>query len=329
MSRRPVTLLLLMLAPAAATAAPCISRNTLEGYLRNQASPLAAHVDGFFASAQQWNVDPRLVVAVGGAESSFGKNGLCATQRHNAWGWGGGYPNCFSYPTWDAAIDAVTSGLRRLYLDLGLTTIPAIAAKYCATGCENWIPNVTLFYEVELDGDPDNLEYMGDCSACLRLGGRVRSIASGLNVRSIPAGMVLRQLPLGAVGTITGGPQSASLNDSLYVWWAITWDDGLTAGWSVEDYLACAASIPTPTPAPPSSTPTTTPTPTATPTVCAGDCNGDGTVTINDILAMVNVALGRLDVAACPPGDVNHDGSITIAEIVLALTNAFQGCPSG
>ncbi|MFI5398145.1 MAG: hypothetical protein ACHQ9S_21630 [Candidatus Binatia bacterium] len=74
---------------------------------------------------------------------------------------------------------------------------------------------------------------------------------------------------------------------------------------------------------------TSTPTATATATPvppCAGDCTGKGRVTVDDILTMVNVALGTPDVT-CAAGDVNHDGRITVDEILTAVNNALNGCP--
>src|SRR5262249_20915356 len=41
---------------------------------------------------------------------------------------------------------------------------------------------------------------------------------------------------------------------------------------------------------------------------CVGDCNGDGVVGIDEILQMVNIALGTLDVASCAAGDANDNG---------------------
>ena len=60
---------------------------------------------------------------------------------------------------------------------------------------------------------------------------------------------------------------------------------------------------------------------------CVGDCTGAGQVTIDDLLVMVNVALGNANVATCTAGDANHDGTIAITEIVAAVNNALTGCP--
>jgi hypothetical protein len=40
----------------------------------------------------------------------------------------------------------VTKYLRLGYINKGYNTIPLIRSKYCAEGCEHWIPNVTLFF---------------------------------------------------------------------------------------------------------------------------------------------------------------------------------------
>jgi len=64
------------------------------------------------------------------------------------------------------------------------------------------------------------------------------------------------------------------------------------------------------------------------PLVCVGDCNDDGTVTVDEILTMVNIALGNTPVSACTAGDANHDGQITVDEIIAAVSNAINGCPA-
>jgi hypothetical protein len=94
-----------------------------------------------------------------------------------------------------------------------------------------------------------------------------------------------------------------------------------------------ATSTPTPTNTPtvtPVATTTRTPTqtvpPTSTPRPCAGDCNGNGTVTVDEILTMVNIALGNTPVTACEASDANHDGNVTVDEILTAVNNALNRC---
>ncbi len=62
--------------------------------------------------------------------------------------------------------------------------------------------------------------------------------------------------------------------------------------------------------------------------VCTGDCRGDGSVSIDELLTMVDVALGNLPVSACEAGDANGDGSVTVDEILAAVANALTSCPS-
>ena len=59
---------------------------------------------------------------------------------------------------------------------------------------------------------------------------------------------------------------------------------------------------------------------------CAGDCNGDGQVNVNELLTLVNIALGSAEITQCEPGDTNHDGSISIDEILSAVDDALNGC---
>jgi hypothetical protein len=84
---------------------------------------------------------------------------------------------------------------------------------------------------------------------------------------------------------------------------------------------------PTDTPCPTGAA--TTPTPTATAIVaspCVGDCNSDDTVTVDEILTLVNIALGNLELSTCEDGDGNGHGQITIDEILTAVNHALNGC---
>jgi plastocyanin len=61
-------------------------------------------------------------------------------------------------------------------------------------------------------------------------------------------------------------------------------------------------------------------------TACVGDCTRDGAVTVDELLTMVNVALGTTPVSACAAGDPDTSGDISINEIVAAVSNALSGC---
>jgi hypothetical protein len=51
----------------------------------------------------------------------------------------------------------------------------------------------------------------------------------------------------------------------------------------------------------------------------AGDCDGDGEVTIAEIVSLVSITLGNAAISACPAGDTDGNGGITIAEIIAAI----------
>jgi Tol biopolymer transport system component len=61
---------------------------------------------------------------------------------------------------------------------------------------------------------------------------------------------------------------------------------------------------------------------------CVGDCSGNGEVTVNELLTMVNVALDNTEVTTCTAGDANGDAQITINEILAGVNNALSGCAS-
>ena len=62
--------------------------------------------------------------------------------------------------------------------------------------------------------------------------------------------------------------------------------------------------------------------------LCAGDCDSSGAVTVNEVITLVNVALGTGPLAHCEVGDGNGDRQITIDELIIAVMNALAGCLS-
>jgi hypothetical protein len=62
------------------------------------------------------------------------------------------------------------------------------------------------------------------------------------------------------------------------------------------------------------------------PLACGGDCNGNRDVTVDELLKMVNIALGSEMVGLCEAGDRNGDSIITVDEILTAVNNALNGC---
>lgn len=59
---------------------------------------------------------------------------------------------------------------------------------------------------------------------------------------------------------------------------------------------------------------------------CVGDCDGDGRVTIGELVEAVNIALWGRPVRRCSAADANADGGVDIEELVQAVNRALAGC---
>lgn len=66
--------------------------------------------------------------------------------------------------------------------------------------------------------------------------------------------------------------------------------------------------------------------PAGTTPACVGDCDGGGAVTVNELITMVNIALGSAPLSGCPSGDADGTGNITVNEIIQSVNFALGGC---
>lgn len=85
-------------------------------------------------------------------------------------------------------------------------------------------------------------------------------------------------------------------------------------------------ATPTATPVPVT---TNTPSATATtqlPVSCAGDCDSGGSVTVNEIVMLVGIALERMPIDLCEMGNSDGNEQITINELLAAVNRALSGC---
>jgi hypothetical protein len=138
----------------------------------------------FVAQGQANGVDPAFLVAIAGAETSFGqllyaKDGDLATFNAFNWFYGPTWPQS-DFVSWDDAIARVAAGLAgELYYGSGLFSVLDIAPRYCPDGTAAWIANVTAFM-TELGGDPENTRLAASYgppvaqAGLLELSGRVK-----------------------------------------------------------------------------------------------------------------------------------------------------------
>jgi DNA-binding beta-propeller fold protein YncE len=61
--------------------------------------------------------------------------------------------------------------------------------------------------------------------------------------------------------------------------------------------------------------------------LCGGDCNGDGRVTVSELIRAVNLSLGQGVYRLCAPADANADRDVSIDELVAAVDNSLVACP--
>lgn len=129
-----------------------------DSYLAGKGSPLAGLGAVFVYQSTAVGLDPRLLVAISGAETSFGTYGPSQTI-HNPFGMGPG----IVYPSWDDAIAGAARNLGgRLYKGSDLVTIAQIQRRWAPNGASNdptnlnshWYKNVSRYYS-ELGGDPN------------------------------------------------------------------------------------------------------------------------------------------------------------------------------
>ncbi len=115
----------------------------LKAFFRKHDSPLYDHTEYIVKVADEYGLDYRLLPAI-----SMQESGACRVipiDSHNCWGWGiyGGKVTRFaSYPE---AIETVSRGIKKYYIDEGLTTTEQIMSKYNPSSTGSWSFGVNYF----------------------------------------------------------------------------------------------------------------------------------------------------------------------------------------
>ena len=168
LSLAPLVLFVLAMAVSPAPAQAAASPQQIDAFLLAQGSPLAGQGATFCAAGQRYGVDPAFLVAIAGAESSFGQylyNVGPQTAAYNAFNWFYAASRATStFVSWGQAIATVAQGLAGpLYYGAGHYSVTAIAPIYCPQGTQNWIANVTTYMEL-LGADPSDTRWQGIAS---------------------------------------------------------------------------------------------------------------------------------------------------------------------
>ncbi len=115
----------------------------LKKFLASYHSPLASEAGHFVQEADRLNLDWKLVAAIAGTESTFGKQ--VPAGSFNAWGWGipTGAQWGVAFVDWKGGITTVSEGLRYNYVDRGAKTVDQIGRIYAASPA--WANHVRFF----------------------------------------------------------------------------------------------------------------------------------------------------------------------------------------
>src|SRR3989304_2388134 len=127
---------------------------TLRKYLVGHKSPLAEYAEEFVAASDKYGLDWRLVPAISGVESTFGKR--IPKGSYNAYGWANGE---YKFKSWEDSIEVVSQTLRTKYIDRGAPSINKIARRY-APPSTTWARNVR-FFMYKIDAFPVTFDFEG------------------------------------------------------------------------------------------------------------------------------------------------------------------------
>lgn len=112
----------------------------LQKYLGKHNSPMQDHAQDFIDAANKYDLDWKMLPAIAGVESTFGKH---IPGGYNAYGWGVYGTQAIYFNSWTDGIFTVARGLRENYLNKGLKDPFAINKVYAES--THWGSRVTFF----------------------------------------------------------------------------------------------------------------------------------------------------------------------------------------
>lgn len=122
----------------------------LADYLKRHDSPLQYSAQDFIDASREYDLDWRLVAAIAGVESTFGK---AIPGGYNAWGWGVYGNQAIYFKSWKEGIFVISEGLKKGYVDKGLNNPYSMNRVYAASPA--WGGKVSYFMR-DLERFSDN-----------------------------------------------------------------------------------------------------------------------------------------------------------------------------
>lgn len=118
----------------------------LKHFFRKYNSPLYDEAEKIVAVSDRYEFDYRLLPAIAMQESTLCKS--IPKNSHNCWGWGIYGTTVTRFASYEEAIETVARGLRKHYIDKGLTTTSAIMSKYTPSSNGSWAQGVNTFLKI-------------------------------------------------------------------------------------------------------------------------------------------------------------------------------------
>lgn len=118
----------------------------LKYFFRKYNSILYDHAETFVKRADENKFDYRLLPAIAMQESNLCK--YIYENSHNCWGWGIYGNKVTRFESYDEAIDTISRGIKKYYIDKGLTTPEDIMRKYTPPSDGSWAYGVNTFLKI-------------------------------------------------------------------------------------------------------------------------------------------------------------------------------------
>jgi hypothetical protein len=135
-----------------------VSAESLDSFLSSQGSPMTGQRVNFMSTGLPYNLDPRLLVASGGAESTYGR--VLKAGTFNAFGllYNSKHPYQSNYPNFAAAINALGRTLKNPAHGYNLNNTAKLYNTYCHSNCSAGLSNLNWLLRSE-GGDTNVLHY--------------------------------------------------------------------------------------------------------------------------------------------------------------------------
>lgn len=117
----------------------------LRNFFRTYNSPLYDYADVIVQTADKYKLDYRIIPAIAMQESSGCLK--IPPGSYNCWGWGIYGTQVLRFNSYEEAIDTVSAGIKKSYVDQGLITPHDVMAKYTPSSNGSWADAITYFFQ--------------------------------------------------------------------------------------------------------------------------------------------------------------------------------------